>query len=51
MLGLKEYWDSKHSVRSEAISLVRNTFGSEAALTGYGDTLVDFSKMTNTAEQ
>ena len=47
MLGLKEYWDSKHSVRSEAISLVRNTFGSEAALTGYGDTLVDFSKMTN----
>jgi len=47
MLGLKEYWDSKHSVSSEAISLVRNTFGSEAALTGYGDTLVDFSKMTN----
>ncbi len=47
MLGLKDYWDSKHSVKSEAISLVRNTFGSEAALTGYGDTLVDFSKMTN----
>jgi hypothetical protein len=47
MQGLKEYWDSKHSVSFEAISLVRNTFGSEAALTGYGDTLVDFSKMTN----
>jgi hypothetical protein len=46
-LGLKEYWDSKHSVKSEAISLVRNTFGSEASMTGYGDTLVDFSKMTN----
>lgn len=47
MLGLKEYWNSKHTVKNEAISLVRNTFGSEAALTGYGDTLVDFSKMTN----
>jgi hypothetical protein len=47
MLGLKEYWDSKHSVKSETISLVRNTFDKEASLTGYGDTLVDFSKMTN----
>lgn len=47
MTGLAEYWDSKHSVKTEAITLVRNTFGSEASLTGYGDTLVDFSKMTN----
>jgi len=47
MLGLKDYWSSKHSVKSEAISLVRNTFDSEASLTGYGDTMVDFSKMTN----
>ena len=47
MLGLKDYWDSKHSVKSETITLVRNTFDKEASLTGYGDTLVDFSKMTN----
>jgi len=47
MAGVKEYWKSKHSVKSEAITLVRNTFGSEASLTGYGDTLVDFSKMTH----
>ena len=47
MTALKEYWDSKHSVKTEAITLVRNTFGSEASLTGYGDTLVDFSKMTH----
>jgi hypothetical protein len=47
MAELKEYWKSKHSVKTEAITLVRNTFDSEAALTGFGDTLVDFSKMTN----
>lgn len=47
MLGLKDYWSSKHTVKREAITLVRNTFDSEASLTGYGDTLVDFSKMTN----
>jgi len=47
MKGLKEYWKSKHSVSKDAIVLVRNTFGSEASLTGFGDTLVDFSKMTN----
>ena len=47
MMGVKEYWISKHSVKTEAITLVRNTFGSEASLTGYGDTLVDYSKMTN----
>ena len=46
MQGLKNYWDSKQIVKKEAIVLVRNTFGSEASLTGYGDTLVDFSKMT-----
>jgi len=46
MNALKEYWDSKQTVKKEAIVLVRNTFGTEASLTGYGDTLVDFSKMT-----
>ncbi len=47
MSGLKEYWSSKHAVKSEAITLVRSTFSSEASLTGFGDTLVDFSKMTH----
>ena len=46
MAALKEYWSSKHSVKKDAIVLVRNTFSSEASLTGFGDTLVDFSKMT-----
>ena len=46
MKALKEYWTSKKTVKKEAIVLVRNTFGTEASLTGYGDTLVDFSKMT-----
>jgi len=46
MRALKEYWKSKQSLKKEAIVLVRNTFGSEASLTGFGDTLVDFSKMT-----
>ncbi len=46
MAGLKNYWKGKHEVKKEAIVLVRNTFGSEASLTGFGDTLVDFSKMT-----
>jgi len=46
MNALKEYWTSKKTVKKEAIVLVRNTFGTEASLTGYGDTLVDFSKMT-----
>ena len=46
MKTLKEDWDSKHFFKEDAIVLVRNTFGSEASLTGYGDTLVDFSKMT-----
>ena len=46
MKALKSDWDSKQSVKKDAIVLVRNTFGSEASLTGYGDTMVDFSKMT-----
>jgi len=46
MKALKGYWNNKQSVKKEAIVLVRNTFGSEASLTGYGDTLVDFSKLT-----
>jgi hypothetical protein len=46
MKALKAYWKSKQTLKKDAIVLVRNTFGSEASLTGYGDTLVDFSKMT-----
>jgi hypothetical protein len=46
MNALKDYWTSKQSLKKEAIVLVRNTFGSEASLIGFGDTLVDFSKMT-----
>ncbi|NNE05178.1 MAG: hypothetical protein HKO64_12380 [Xanthomonadales bacterium] len=46
-LGLKEYWKSKHSVKQEAITLARSMFDREASLTGFGDTVVDFSKMTN----
>ncbi len=46
MQALKDIGKSKRSVKKEAIVLVRNAFGSEASLTGYGDTLVDFSKMT-----
>jgi hypothetical protein len=46
MNALKDFWPSKKAVKKEAIVLVRNTFGTEASLTGFGDTLVDFSKMT-----
>jgi len=46
MKALKGYWSSKKAVKKEAIVLVRNMFGTEASLTGYGDTLVDFSKLT-----
>lgn len=46
MRGLSNYWDSKQLVKKDAIVLVRSTFGSEASLTGYGDTFVDFSKLT-----
>ncbi|MDX1460396.1 MAG: P-loop NTPase fold protein [Xanthomonadales bacterium] len=45
--GLKEYWSSKHAVRKEAITLARSMFDREASLTGFGDTVIDFSKMTN----
>ncbi len=51
MSGLKDYWTSKKTVKKEAIVLVRNTFGTEASLTGYGDTLVDYSKMTYMASK
>jgi len=51
MGGLKDYWGSKKTIKKEAIVLVRNTFGTEASLTGYGDTLVDFSKMTYMASK
>jgi len=51
MNGLKDYWTSKQTVKKEAIVLVRNTFGTEASLTGFGDTLVDFSKMTYMASK
>jgi hypothetical protein len=46
MSALKDYGKNERSVKKEAIVLVRNAFGSEASLTGYGDTMVDFSKMT-----
>ena len=46
MQALKNIGRSKRSVKKDTIVLVRNAFGSEASLTGYGDTLVDFSKMT-----
>jgi len=51
MKALKGYWKSKQAVKQDTIVLVRNTFGSEASLTGYGDTLVDFSKMTHMASK
>ena len=46
MRALEDYWDSKQSIKKEAIVMVRNKFGSEASLTGFGDTFVDFSKLT-----
>lgn len=45
--GLKAYWRSRHEVRDDAITLARAAFGQEASMTGFGDTFVDFSKMTN----
>jgi hypothetical protein len=45
--GLKDYWKSKHSVKKEVITLARSMFDKEASLTGFGDTVIDFSKMTN----
>lgn len=45
--GLKAYWSGKKSIKNEAITLTRSVFGKEASLTGFGDTVVDYSKMTN----
>lgn len=45
--GLKAYWKSKHEVRTEAITFTRSVFGKEASMTGFGDTVVDYSHMTN----
>ena len=45
--GLKAYWKSKHEVHSEAITFTRSVFGKEASMTGFGDTVVDYSHMTN----
>ncbi len=45
--GLKEYWKSKHAVKKEVITLACSMFDKEASLTGFGDTVIDFSKMTN----
>lgn len=45
--GLKAYWKSKEQVNTEAITFTRSVFGKEASMTGFGDTVVDYSKMTN----
>ncbi|MEJ2535294.1 MAG: P-loop NTPase fold protein [Gammaproteobacteria bacterium] len=45
--GLKAYWRSKETVRTDAITFTRSVFGKEASMTGFGDTVVDYSKMTN----
>ncbi len=45
--GLKAYWSGKETVKTEAITFTRSVFGKEASLTGFGDTVVDYSKMTN----
>jgi hypothetical protein len=45
--GLRNYWKSKHEVRSDAITFTRSVFGKEASMTGFGDTVVDYSQMTN----
>ena len=34
-------------MKGDVITLTRSVFGKEASLTGFGDTVVDFSKMTN----
>lgn len=44
--GLKAYWTSKHEVHGEAITLTRSVFGKEASMTGFGDTVVDYSRLT-----
>lgn len=45
--GLKALWSSKEEVNSDAITFTRSVFGKEASMTGFGDTVVDYSKMTN----
>lgn len=45
--GLKAYWKSKQKVNTEAITMTRSVFGKEASMTGFGDTVVDYSKLTN----
>ncbi len=45
--GLKAYWRSKQTVKTDAITFTRAVFGKEASMTGFGDTVVDYSKMTN----
>ena len=45
--GLGAYWKSKLSVKKDLITFTRSVFGKEASMTGFGDTVVDFSKMTN----
>lgn len=47
--GLKAYWNSKQTLKVEAITMTRSVFGKEASMTGFGDTVVDYSKMTNMA--
>ena len=44
--GLKAYWKTKKKVNSDAITFTRAVFGKEASMTGFGDTVVDYSKMT-----
>jgi hypothetical protein len=45
--GLRAYWKSKQALRTEAITFTRSVFGKEASMTGFGDTVVDYSHMTN----
>ncbi|KAA9131424.1 hypothetical protein F3N42_08885 [Marinihelvus fidelis] len=45
--GLKSYWQSKKAMKEDAITLTRSAFGKEASMTGFGDTFVDYSKMTH----
>ena len=45
--GLSAYWKRKHTVKKDVITFTRSVFGKEASLTGFGDTVLDYSKMTN----
>jgi len=44
-------WLEKHHIQDESITFVRNLFGHEASLTGFGDTLIDFTKMSGLPDQ